>query len=454
MNEAFKKPTIHSMKRRSHAHDYSRKGCYHITISVAKGLRQPLGRIAGRLDKPDGDSEGPHVELSPIGKMVEKELRESIRRYYPMLEVVEYVVMPEHLHFLLMAHSNVVSQSGRATHLGHVIAGFKLGCNKHYWAMTGKIAQEGYGENESLATESPGTLGSKSESTRGSKSESKPESKSTQESESTQGSESTHGSESESTQGSESEGTTGSNSALGDSVVKHAASGGALPPLFDAGYCDVMPVDETQMATQRAYILANPRNRLMRVTNREWLYPQCHTVDTAVSIPALKGYLQRECPQQLTADSFGLIEKRLLKNNGRVACDSYGNLTLLNRRLLPVVCHRKDAQLFEQQKRRCLAEAASGAVLVSARIARGEQEIIDQALLSGYAVVRIEDNGFPEIYHPSADRMDDCATGNLLLLTPWSYQFMTQEENITVPFCKTMNCVCQAICRQKDTWWY
>ena len=432
MNEAFKKPTIHSMKRRSHAHDYSRKGCYHITISVAKGLRQPLGRIAGRLDKPDGDSEGPHVELSPIGKMVEKELRESIRRYYPMLEVVEYVVMPEHLHFLLMAHSNVVSQSGRATHLGHVIAGFKLGCNRHYWEMTGKIAQEGYGENEGLATESPGTLGSKN----------KP------------GSEGTHGSESESTQGSESEGITRSNSALGDSVVKHAASEGALPPLFDAGYCDVMPVDETQMATQRAYILANPRNRLMRVTNREWLYPQCHTVDTAVSIPALKGYLQRECPQQLTADSFGLIEKRLLKNNGRVACDSYGNLTLLNRRLLPVVCHRKDAQLFEQQKRRCLAEAASGAVLVSARIARGEQEIIDQALLSGYAVVRIEDNGFPEIYHPSADRMDDCATGNLLLLTPWSYQFMTQEENITVPFCKTMNCVCQAICRQKDTWWY
>ena len=432
MNEAFKKPTIHSMKRRSHAHDYSRKGCYHITISVAKGLRQPLGRIAGRLDKPDGDSDGPHVELSPIGKMVEKELRESIRRYYPMLEVVEYVVMPEHLHFLLMAHSNVVSQSGRATHLGHVIAGFKLGCNRHYWEMTGKIAQEGCGENECLATESPGTLGSKN----------KP------------GSEGTHGSESESTQGSESEGTTGSNSALGDSVVKHAASEGALPPLFDAGYCDVMPVDETQMATQRAYILANPRNRLMRVTNREWLYPQRHTVDTAVSIPALKGYLQRECPQQLTADSFGLIEKRLLKNNGRVVCDSYGNLTLLNRRLLPVVCHRKDAQLFEQQKRRCLAEAASGAVLVSARIARGEQEIIDQALLSGYAVVRIEDNGFPEIYHPSADRMDDCATGNLLLLTPWSYQFMTQEENITVPFCKTMNCVCQAICRQKDTWWY
>ena len=48
-----------------------------------------------------------------------------------------------------MAHGDVVSLSGKLTHLGHVIAGFKYGCNKLYWAMTGKM---------NLATESPGTL--------------------------------------------------------------------------------------------------------------------------------------------------------------------------------------------------------------------------------------------------------------------------------------------------------
>lgn len=100
-----------------------------------------------------------------------------------------------------------------------------------------------------------------------------------------------------------------------------------------------------------------------------------------------------------------------------------------------------------------MAEAASGAVLVSARISKGEQEIIDAALLSGYPVIRIEDNGFPEIYHPSASRMDDCASGLLLLLTPWSYQFRKHEESISVPFCKTMNCVAQAVCKKKDSWW-
>jgi len=52
---------------------------YHITISVAHTLQQPFGRMAGQLDSPDGTDDAPHVELSAIGRMVEEELRESIK---------------------------------------------------------------------------------------------------------------------------------------------------------------------------------------------------------------------------------------------------------------------------------------------------------------------------------------------------------------------------------------
>ena len=399
------------MKRRSQAHDYSFMGVYHITINVARGLKQPLGRIGGQLCKPDGDSDAPHVDLSPVGRMVEEELRESIHRFYPMLEVQDYVVMPEHLHFLLVAHSDVVSQSGKLTHLGHVIAGFKYGCNKRYWAMMGRI---------NLATESPGTL---TTTAPGTLATTAPE---------------TLGAERRQNDG----------SVLGDSVAKEK-----LPPLFEAGYCDIMPVDADQLATQRAYIHANPRSRLMRMTNQQWLHPQRHTIDTAVSLRALYGYLQRECPRQLTDEVFSTLVNRLLKVGDSVVCDSYGSKELLSRRLLPVVCHRKDASLFEQQKDCCLREAAAGAVLVSARISKGEQEIMDAVLLRGYPIIRIEDNGFPEIYHPSADRMDRCAAGQQLLIAPWSYQYRTREDSISVPFCKTMNCVAQAICKMRDDWW-
>ena len=457
MDKDVRKPTAHNMKRRSHSHDYSRSGYYHITISTTKALHQPLGQIAGRLDKPDGDSDAPHVVLSPLGQMVEQELRESIQRHYPMLEVMDYVVMPEHLHFLLVAHRDIVSNGGKPTHLGQVIAGFKYGCNKRYWAMTGR-AKPG----STAAATAGGTAAA-------------PEAAPPAAIRST-------------TPAAEPPGTRGS--VLGDSVAKLEADvkpgtvgkPGAVgkldaPPLFDAGYCDVMPIDEAQLATQRAYIRANPRSRLLRTTNRQWLQPQRNTVNTAVSIRALKGYLQRECPRQMTpnslstmpsqmapdnhttmpsqmaSDGFAVITQRLLQEDGYVVCDSYGNVELLHRKLLPIVCHRKDAALFEQQKARCLAEAAAGAVLVSARISQGEQDIMDAASTLGFPVVRIEDNGFPDIYHPSAQRMDDCASGRLLLITPWSYQLRSHTENITTLVCKTMNCIAQAVCRQKDDWW-
>ena len=422
MNQDFRKPTEHNMKRRSHTHDYCRSGYYHITISTAQALHQPLGKIAGRLDKPDGDSDGPHVELSSLGQMVEQELRVSIQHYYPMLEVMEYVVMPEHLHFLLVAHRDIMSKNGKPTHLGHVIAGFKYGCNKRYWAMTGRAATA-----VTPATESPGTRREGSgEQAGGQSGPPEPESPGT-------GSEEPGGSQSR---------------VLGDSVTKQEA-----PPLFDAGYCDVMPIDAAQLATQRAYIRGNPRSRLLRTTNRQWLQPQRHTVNTAVSIRALNGFLQRESPWQLTPDSFAAITQRLLKDNGYVICDSYGNAELLQRKLLPVVCHRKDAALFELQKARCMAEAASGTVLVSARISQREQNIMDAVSALGFPIIRIEDNGFPDIYHPSAQRMDDCASGRLLLLTPWSYQIRSHMESISTLECKTMNCIAQAVCRQKDDWW-
>ena len=415
MDKDVRKPTAHNMKRRSHSHDYSRSGYYHITISTTKALHQPLGQIAGRLDKPDGDSDAPHVVLSPLGQMVEQELRESIQRHYPMLEVMDYVVMPEHLHFLLVAHRDIVSNGGKPTHLGQVIAGFKYGCNKRYWAMTGR-AKPGSTPAATVGGTAAGNAGTTPAAIRST------------------------------TPAAEPPGTRGS--VLGDSVAKLDA-----PPLFDAGYCDVMPIDEAQLATQRAYIRANPRSRLLRTTNRQWLQPQRNTVNTAVSIRALKGYLQRECPRQMAPDGFAVITQRLLQEDGYVVCDSYGNVELLHRKLLPVVCHRKDAALFEQQKARCLAEAAAGAVLVSARISQGEQDIMDAASTLGFPVVRIEDNGFPDIYHPSAQRMDDCASGRLLLITPWSYQLRSHTENITTLVCKTMNCIAQAVCRQKDDWW-
>ena len=412
------------MKRRSFTHEYSYRGYFHITISTGQQLRQPLGRVCGDIGKPDGDAGAPHVELTPFGQMVQQELLTSIKRHYPMVEVDTYVIMPEHLHILLHATRDIFSATGRRTHIGRVIAGFKQGCNRRYWEMTGRItapATEGLAEG--LATKSPDAITSNAEAT--------------------------------TKAAATNAATTNAAMALNDSVVEHHPSPSApLPPLFDAGYCDVVPVDEAQLATQRAYILNNPRSRLLRTSNRAQLMPRRGGIDTAVSPSAMCGFLRRECTaNQFTPAIWQELQARFLIENGHISCDSYGNRELLKRHLLPVVCHRKDTTLFTQQKTRSLEAAAAGAVLVSARIARGEQGIMDAASAAGYPVIRIIDNGFSDRYHPSEEMIDACANSHLLLVTPWRYQFRRKDEAIHVPFCKAMNCVAQALCRTKDDWW-
>ena len=407
------KPERHSMQHRSPGNNYTHPGIYHITITISDRKAQSLGRVTGDLQYPDGHPDAPKVELSVIGKMVEYELLHSISYHYPFIEVQDYVIMPEHMHFILNVKNSIISKNGRMTHLGQIIAGFKNGCNRRYWEITG--------QEEIAAKPLPTTSAPTPSAFRASSPSSVAGGFTT--------------------------------SAPVPGATKPRFSSGR-PPLFSHGYVDVIPLKDGQLETQRAYIHANPRNRLLRTTNRADLFPQRKTIDTLVTLPALKGYLvkERALAENDTA-TWEMLKSRLMVDNLHITCDSYGSLTLLSKRLLPVVCHRNDLRFFAKHKDACLTAAAEGAVLVSARIARGEQDIIDEVIALGYPVILISDNGFPTIYHPSEARLGLCASGHMLLVTPWSYQYRHNNQEITVAECKTMNCIAQALCHTKDNWW-
>jgi len=392
----------HSMKRRSPGNNYRNPGFYHITINVHDRKSQSLGRIIGDLQYPDGHPNAPRVELTAIGKMVEYELLHSITFHYPVIEIQDYVVMPEHMHFIVNVKNCLVSKNGRQTHLGQVIAGFKEGCNRRYWEMTGQgeVAAEPQPTNTSFVAG----------------------------------------------------GFAASVPASGANKKARYSSG--RQPLFAAGYVDVIPLKPGQLETQRAYIHTNPRSRLLRTNNPSALRPQRKSIDTLVTPKALCGYLIREhALRQDDVQMWQAIIERLLTLDNHIVCDSYGNRQLMERQLLPVVCHRKDKSDFAKHKQACLTAAANGAILVSARIAKGEQEIVDEVIAQGHSVILITDNGFPEIFHPSEARLQLCTANRLLLLTPWNYQYRPANEEITVVQCKTMNCIAQALCRTKDDWW-
>ena len=467
---------------RSRINDYSRAGYYHITIKVSRERWWPLGRVIGNVAVPDGGEDAPRVDLSAVGRMVEEELLGSIPKYYPMVEVQDYVIMPEHLHFILYARRPIVSQNGRSTHLGQAIAGFKKGCNRRFWEMTGQRGEDGQRGEEGQRGED-GQRGKPSAA-----------------------------------EGMAKGGMVSPSAVFPQKYKVPSQASTGRQPLFALGYVDVMPLKEGQLDKQREYIHNNPRSRLMRSQQRSVLQAQRGGIDTALPLAGLKRYLQRECkPHQITEEIWARLLGRLLVTgkgmatgkampaeggkemasgkpmpaegekgmatgkampaegekgmaSGKpmsaegaqaglgvavpfVAVDSYGDRGLLGRRLLPVVCHNRDRALFEWQKRRCIEEAQRGAVLVSARIAKGEQEIIDAAVQAGYAVIVVEDNGFPDVYHPSAARIERCADGRLLIVTPWRFAYRRVGEAITVAECKVMNCVAQALCRKADNWW-
>ena len=425
-------PTRHNMQRRMATHNYALPGTYHITLHVADGMGLPLGQIQGSLEQPDESPNAPHVAMTPVGNMVREELLTSITMHYAMIRVDTFVIMPEHLHVLLQVTAPIVSSTGRPTHLGQVIAGFKKGCNRRYWAMTGQDAAAGaaqavYSSGEPLNTVSSSTSQVSSSTSQVSGSASL-------------------------VSGSASRVSGGSPAREGKRTPSSGTTG--RRPLFAYGYCDVQPITPEQLDTQRAYIKANPRSRLLRSRQRATLTACRNGFTTALTPSALRGFLLRECLQKhATAEALDAIKCRLLLTDGKIALDTYGNRQLLNSKLLPVVCHRKDKSLFAQQKARCMEEAGNGAIMVSARISAGEQEIMNEMVNHGFPVIIIADNGFPERYHPSAVRLDLCATDRLLLVTPWQYQYRGKNEQVTIPFCKAMNCVAQALCRQKDDWW-
>ena len=116
-----KKP---SMLRRRVGHDYESRRIYLITMTV-EGRLPLLGTLVGDADAPEGSSNAPRVVLSPLGEQV-RDCWLSIEHYYPDIRILATMVMPDHLHGILFV------QKKTDYHLGTVIKGFKIGCNKIY----------------------------------------------------------------------------------------------------------------------------------------------------------------------------------------------------------------------------------------------------------------------------------------------------------------------------------
>ena len=108
-----------SMKRRRIGHDYKSRCIYMITL-VVEGRRPLLGTITG-----DGISQPAKIKRTPLGDAVAKALL-NIPQFYPSLKIWTHQVMPDHLHAIVFVKEEI------PVHLGTIINGFKVACNREY----------------------------------------------------------------------------------------------------------------------------------------------------------------------------------------------------------------------------------------------------------------------------------------------------------------------------------
>ena len=86
---------------------------------------------------------------------------------------------------------------------------------------------------------------------------------------------------------------------------------------------------------------------------------------------------------------------------------------------------------------------AQGAVLVSPAISPGEKSIIDRAIEAGIPVILIRNNGFDDISKPGGKLFDACATGKVLLVSPFEHH--NDYHPLTAECCRQMNALARAI---------
>lgn len=110
--------TKHNMHRRMKNHDYYGRSIYMITMCV-EGRKPLLGDLVWTAQ----DASDAHVEASQLGAEVERCWFE-ISEHYPDAVPLKIQLMPDHIHGLIFVKRE------QEAHLGKIINGFKIGCNK------------------------------------------------------------------------------------------------------------------------------------------------------------------------------------------------------------------------------------------------------------------------------------------------------------------------------------
>ena len=135
----------------------------------------------------------------------------------------------------------------------------------------------------------------------------------------------------------------------------------------------------------------------------------------------LRATIRKECPQ--------LMERQLHLRIGGREYAAFGNLFLLKYPIKEqVFFHRKDPKTglpteltddFKKTHDHFLCIAEEGTVLVTPGISKGEAIVVEDALEAHLPLILLQKESIGEYWKPPKSRFYACASGHLLILSPW-----------------------------------
>lgn len=417
------KAVQHTMLRRCFAHDYYLPGSYMITIVVPERGSNPFGTVRGDIcsDRkgmtlaPDEVERQLHanpyrtdplrLELTPLGAAVLAAL-EGIPANYPMVEVRKAQIMPDHLHLILVVHDRIISRNGNPRHLGHVVAGFKKGCNREYWQLMGYAGEPH--STEIMAA----TAGGDSEDRLCDGEERFSRSK--------------------------------------KRVPSNARTG--RPSLWAEGYTDTVILSNKHMVTEEAYLDDNIYRLRMKQEHRDLLRTVLHIRINGQDFAALGNisllrrpwkeqvqfhHWEADVPAGFLPCDLGWNCRRFYNPSAQLtdtaALQSGGCVS----KVFTIGDPIEGPTEAEAHTERLLQAGDGGAVLASPFISETEKAIRDAALTMGIPYIRLTREGFSDLYAPSRSEFEACCQGNLLILAPWEDRKRT--ATITRSECMELN---------------
>ena len=363
----------HNQHRRAEWQDYGGSGLYMVTLCI-EGRQALFGRLEGNIRAQRDTADFPHIVLSDLGRIVVEEELPKMHQFYPEIEVWKAAVMPDHLHLLLY----ISKPLPKGKRLGDIIRSFKGGCSRAWWAQA-SAARETALKSAGTATPAPAAPAP-----------------------------------------------TPAPAAPAPAAAAAAAPTPAAPTPAAATPAAAVPVlSSTVVAVKQPSLFESGFHD--RIIKRPGMLDN---IKRYMADNPLRALMRRQLPR--------LMERRLHLRIGTRDYAAFGALFLLKRaEKEQVFYHRRDratglpteqTEWYKSERKRQLAEAREGVVLVSPAISKGEKLVIDAAIEEGLPVIHLQKEPIGPYWKPERKRFEACARGALLVLTPWGLEEELEAE--------------------------